>query len=104
MGNQSLQSQTISPTSPEYLQSPHLPEFSYGVQDMIKIKKRSFTSDYILRGRLGSGSFGEVYQAIHINTGAVRATKRILSPRIHNEFCILKQLVIVVLHRTIPIF
>lgn len=93
MGNYTFRNPT-NKNSPTETPAP-IPEFPFGVQDMIKVKKRGLSNNYyICHLPLGSGSYGKVYKAIHLQTKVVRAIKKIPTALLGNEFCILKQLVI----------
>jgi predicted unusual protein kinase regulating ubiquinone biosynthesis (AarF/ABC1/UbiB family) len=55
-----------------------IPSFSFGVKDMIPIRKQPVNQIYYIDRRpLACGSYGQVFKAIHRETQVVRAIKKI---------------------------
>lgn len=48
---------------------------------MVRAKFGDITQDYVFQEKpIGSGGYGKVYRALHIETGFVRAVKMIKTP------------------------
>jgi hypothetical protein len=63
----------------------NIPNFSFGVEDMITIKKHPINQVYhIYRRPIACGSYGQVFKAIHRETEVVRAIKKIQTKQLGN--------------------
>ncbi len=84
------------------------PDPVFDLQNMVKVRHEPVTNYYTFEKKIGAGTYGEVFMAIHEATGHVRAIKKIsilkfarAKAMIMNEISLLKCLVAVVKHRII---
>lgn len=53
------------------------PDPIFDIQGMVKIRKEPITHEYEFTKRVGAGTYGEVFEAVHQSTGQRRAVKKI---------------------------